>query len=98
MNVAVPRLQHSQWFGHLALSQTVCSFNSFRSVRVWAKLSVRGRVIRSHSGNLGRDLSSADFNPGMLSFEPLPEPGQLIGTKIRQNFTLGVQNGRQILT
>ena len=44
MNVAVPLLQHSQWFGHLALSQTVCSFSSSSRLRVRAKLSDVGSV------------------------------------------------------
>jgi hypothetical protein len=54
MKVAVPLLQHSQWFGHLALSQTVCSFSSSSSPRVRAKLSEVGSVMRSHSGRRGR--------------------------------------------
>src|SRR5580692_9229812 len=54
MKVAVPLLQHSQWFGHLALSQTVCSLSSSSSERVREKVSDVGSVMRSHSGNLGR--------------------------------------------
>ena len=50
MKVAVPLLQHSQWFGHLALSQTVWSFNSSSKPRVRAKLSEVGNLMRSHSG------------------------------------------------
>jgi hypothetical protein len=55
MNVAVPLLQHSQWFGHLALSQTVCNFNSSSSPRVREKLSDVGSVMRSQSGRRGRE-------------------------------------------
>jgi hypothetical protein len=53
MKVAVPLLQHSQWFGHLALSQTVWSLSSSRSVRVREKVSDVGNGVRSHSGNRG---------------------------------------------
>ena len=42
MKVAVPLLQHSQWFGHGALWQTVCSLSSSSRARVCAKLSVVG--------------------------------------------------------
>ena len=55
MNVAVPFCQHSQWFGHFALSQTVCNFNSSSSARVCAKLSDVGSLKRSHSGRRGRE-------------------------------------------
>jgi len=58
MNVAVPLLQHSQWFGHCALSQTVCSFSSSSRPRVRAKLSDVGSVMRSHSGKRGRGFNS----------------------------------------
>src|SRR6202012_3554445 len=58
MNVAVPLLQHSQWFGHLALSQTVCSFSSSSGPRVRANLSDVGSVMRSHSGKRGRGFNS----------------------------------------
>ncbi len=44
MNVAVPLLQHSQWFGHLALSQTVCSLSSSSRLRVCAKRVGRGQL------------------------------------------------------
>src|SRR5580692_1009442 len=53
MKVAVPLLQHSQWFGHLALSQTVCSLSSSSSERVREKVSDVGSVMRSHSGRRG---------------------------------------------
>jgi hypothetical protein len=55
MNVAVPLLQHSQWFGHFALSQTVWSFSSSSRLRVRAKLSEVGSLMRSQSGKRGRD-------------------------------------------
>jgi hypothetical protein len=58
MNVAVPFSQHSQWFGHLALSQTVCSFSSSSRLRVRAKLSDVGNVMRSQSGKRGRGFNS----------------------------------------
>jgi hypothetical protein len=51
-------LQHSQWFGHFALSQTVWSFNSSSSERVREKVSEVGRVMRSHSGSRGRGFDS----------------------------------------
>jgi hypothetical protein len=56
MNVAVPLLQHSQWFGHLALSQTVCSLSSSSSERVRENVSEVGSVMRSHSGRRWRAL------------------------------------------
>src|ERR1035437_5032854 len=58
MNVAVPLLQHSQWFGHLALSQTVCSLSLSSNVRVCAKESDVGNWKRSHSGRRGRGFNS----------------------------------------
>src|SRR5208282_3730569 len=58
MNVAVPFSQHSQWFGHFALSQTVCSFSSSSSARVCEKLSDVGSLMRSHSGRRGRGFNS----------------------------------------
>jgi hypothetical protein len=58
MNVAVPLLQHSQWFGHLALSQTVCSFSSSSRLRVRVKLSDVGSWKRSQSGRRGRGFNS----------------------------------------
>src|SRR6266478_10126298 len=97
MKVAVPRLQHSQWFGHLALSQTVCNRNSSSSARVWANLSVVGRVIRSHGGKRGRVLKSAEFKPGILFLQPSPKFRQLVGTKIGQNLALHIEDRRQIL-
>src|SRR5436305_9840288 len=54
MNVAVPLLQHSQWFGHLALSQTVWRRRSSRSARVLKKLLLWGSLMRSHSGRRTR--------------------------------------------
>src|SRR3954462_7931512 len=54
MKVAVPLLQHSQWFGHLALSQTVCRRRSSRRLRVWPKVLLVGSFRRSHSGMRGR--------------------------------------------
>src|SRR4051812_45144071 len=54
IKVAVPLLQHSQWFGHRALSQTVCRFSSSSNERVRAKLSLVGRGRRSHAGKRGR--------------------------------------------
>src|SRR5881394_3468749 len=50
MKVAVPLLQHSQWFGHLALSQTVWRRKSSRRARVLKKLFDCGSLMRSHSG------------------------------------------------
>ena len=50
INVAVPLLQHSQWFGHLALSQTVCRFNSPSKLRVLVKSLLLGSFSRSHPG------------------------------------------------
>ena len=58
MNVAVPLLQHSQWFGHLALSQTVCSFSSSSNARVWVNALDVGSFSRSHSGKRGRGFNS----------------------------------------
>src|SRR5258706_12120127 len=57
MNVAVPLLQHSQWFGHFALSQTVCSLKSCNKCRVSEKPELVGSLIRSHSGRRKRGES-----------------------------------------
>src|SRR6266567_2187162 len=97
MNVAVPRLQHSQWLGHLALSHTVCSRNSSSSARVWANLSVVGRVIRNHGGKRGRALTSAEFNSGILFLQPSPKLRQLVGTKIGQNLAFHLEDRGQLL-
>src|SRR5204863_1764082 len=43
MNVAVPWLQHSQRFGHCALSQTVCSRKSEMSALVEKKTGFDGK-------------------------------------------------------
>ena len=61
MNVAVPLLQHSQWFGHFALSQTVCSFRSSSRLRVFANVFSVGSLRRSHSGMRGRGLVSGSI-------------------------------------
>src|SRR5262249_48790370 len=58
MNVAVPLLQHSQWVGHFALSQTVCSLSSSSNERVRENVSEVGSVMRSHSGRRGRGFKS----------------------------------------
>src|SRR3954470_23325542 len=57
MKVAVPLLQHSQRFGHCALSQTVCSFRSEISALVEKKTGLLGRRTLIHSGL--RSLCSA---------------------------------------
>src|SRR5439155_9027827 len=54
MNVAVPLLQHSQWFGHFALSHTVCSRRFSNRLRVCAKVLLVGSFSRNHSGIRGR--------------------------------------------
>ncbi len=50
MKVAVPWLQHSQRFGHWALSQTVCSFRSETSVFVEKKTGFEGNRTLIQSG------------------------------------------------
>ena len=59
MNVAVPLLQHSQWFGHLALSQTVWSWRSLSNSRVLVNALLVGSESRSHSGRRGRGAGGA---------------------------------------
>ena len=54
MKEAVPLAQHSQWFGHLALWQTVLRFSSLNRPRVLANVLLVGRARRSHSGSRGR--------------------------------------------
>src|SRR5208282_5590049 len=85
IKVAVPLLQHSQWFGHFALSQTVCSFNSSNRLRVWANVSVVGSFVRNHSGRRGRGFKLMVLDSTILWFQFFPKSGQLIGPKIRQN-------------
>src|ERR1051326_5062352 len=53
MNVAVPWLQHSQRFGHCALSQTVCSRRSEISDLVEKKTGLDGRRTLIHDGLFG---------------------------------------------
>src|SRR3954471_22732991 len=72
MKVAVPLLQHSQWFGHFALSQTVCSFSSSNSARVCENEFDVGSLMRSHSGKRGRGLSSAGLSAGIFLLDFLP--------------------------
>src|SRR5213078_5037468 len=50
MNVAVPWLQHSQRFGHCALSQTVCSRRSEISALVEKKTGFDGSRTLIHGG------------------------------------------------
>src|SRR5258706_4846886 len=88
MNVAVPLLQHSQWLGHLALSQTVWSFSSSSSERVSAKLSDVGSGRRSHSGRRARGFGSARFETAIFLLQLLPEIRKLVRTEVRQDFTI----------
>src|SRR6202012_1577066 len=67
MKVAVPLLQHSQWLGHLALSQTVWSFNSSNNERGCENESDVGSLIRSHSGRRGRE-SGVNIPPRCFCF------------------------------
>src|ERR1700722_5485145 len=48
------------------LSQTVCSFNSSNKLRVWAKVSEVGSLIRSHSGRRSRGFKSMVFDSTIL--------------------------------
>src|SRR5437660_11453041 len=99
MNVAVPLLQHSKWFGHRALSHTVCSFNSSSRERVRANLSVVGNRMRSHSGRRGRAGASAGFNAGiLLLFQLLPKTRELIGAKIGENLPIHIDDRCKFLS
>jgi hypothetical protein len=51
--VAVPWLQHSQRFGHCALSHTVCSRRSEMSALVEKKTGFEGKRTLIHGGLLG---------------------------------------------
>src|ERR1700757_3080382 len=53
MNVAVPWLQHSQRFGHCALSQTVCKRRSEMSALVEKKIGFDGKRTLIHEGLCG---------------------------------------------
>src|SRR5256886_3753645 len=53
MNVAVPWLQHSQRFGHCALSHTVCSRKSEMSALVEKKTGFDGNRTLIHDGLCG---------------------------------------------
>src|SRR5579862_3459450 len=98
MNVAVPLLQHSQWFGHFALSQTVWSFNSSSSARVCEKESEVGSLIRSHSGRRGRGLKSTGLIAAISLLHFPPEAGELLWAKIGKDFAIHINDGRQFLT
>src|SRR5258708_30192691 len=56
MKVAVPWLQHSQWFGHLALSHTVCSRRSVSRLRVRPNVPLVGNGTFGRTRNLLTDL------------------------------------------
>jgi hypothetical protein len=58
MKVAVLLLQHSQWLGQRALSQTVCKRRSSSSRRVCSKALFAGNRKRSHSGMRGREFTT----------------------------------------
>src|SRR5579872_1667173 len=100
MNVAVPLLQHSQWLGHLALSQTVWSFSSSSRLRVWAKASVVGSLVRSHSGRRGRALTWAcvGLDSTILALQSFPKSGQLVRAEIRQDLSIHLDHRRQFLS
>src|SRR5690348_7750243 len=98
MKVAVPLLQHSQWFGHLALSQTVCSFNSSSNARVCEKVSDVGSLMRSHSGKRGRGLSSAGLIAGISFFQFVPEGRELIRPEVSEDFPVHIDHRREFLT
>src|SRR5690349_17818829 len=94
MKVAVPLLQHSQWFGHLALSQTVCRRRSSRRARVWKKLLLVGSLMRSHSGRRTRGTVVAE---GMLSLVTILRPeeyGQSLLTSTSTTVKLRRLGGR----
>jgi hypothetical protein len=75
MKVAVPLLQHSQWFGHFALSQTVWSFKSSNSSRVFVNALLAGRDTFNQSGSRLRDRRT--IGDGAASIV-VPEPHVLI--------------------
>src|SRR5205814_1693379 len=98
MKVAVPLVQHSQWLGHLALSQTVWSRSSSSSARVRAKLALVGKRMRSQSGRRGRGVSSAGFNRGiLLPLEFSPKIGELVGAKIGKDFAIDLDDRGKFL-
>jgi hypothetical protein len=88
MNVAVPWLQHSQRFGHWALSQTVWSFRSETSPFVEKKTGFDGRRTLIHSGfwdwcRLGsifeQDISGKKAKPQRLA-HGIPSVSKIIET------------------
>src|SRR5258706_9959760 len=97
MNVAVPLLQHSQWFGHLALSQTVWSLSSSSKARVCVKLALVGNFVRSQSGSRGRHLSSTMFKPSIWLLPFLPKLSQFIRPEIGQHLAIYFYYRRQAL-
>jgi hypothetical protein len=77
MNVAVPWLQHSQRFGHWALSQTVCNRRSETSALVEKKTGFDGRRTLIQSGffawcNAG-SIFTRDMTPPIYTEEMSPE-------------------------
>src|SRR3954451_7550115 len=101
MNVAVPLLQHSQWFGHLALSQTVCSRRSSSRLRVFPNVFSVGNRRRSHSGMRGLSLGGNETLELILRFlrlELAPEFLELIRAEVGQDFAVNIDHRRQSLS
>src|SRR3954464_6929560 len=67
MNVAVPWLQHSQRFGHCALSQTVWSFRSEISPFVEKKTGFEGKRTLIHSGFLAKCRAGSIFEQDIFA-------------------------------
>src|SRR5947209_11849189 len=66
MNVAVPWLQHSQRFGHCALSQTVCNRKSEISALVEKKTGFDGNRTLIHDGLCGWCSAGSIFAQDIL--------------------------------
>src|SRR5437016_4339558 len=66
MNVAVPWLQHSQRFGHCALSQTVCNRRSEMSAFVEKKTGFDGSRTLIQDGLCGLCRAGSIFAQDML--------------------------------
>src|SRR5688572_23357180 len=111
MNVAVPLLQHSQGFGHLALSHTVCRRKPSSRLRVWPKVSVVGSLRRSHSGMRGRGLGAIKVgSTALMKFVSLrscsarlkslllPPHFKLVRTEVGEDLAIHVNHRRLGLT
>src|SRR5262249_12803431 len=76
----------------------VWSLSSSSSERVREKESEVGSLMRSHSGRRGRGWAAGGLIAGIAFFHFFPEPGELVRSKIGENFTVHVNDRREFLS